>query len=166
MWNGKDKTKMQTILQLIDTAAKMNHSCVYDVEFHPSLVRVYIDSDTNGVSLDLCEKFMKNLLFLFQSEGMEDIECEVSSPGLERKLKKDWHFEAAVGKTVKVQTSQTIFCYDEKSGTKRQTKMLTGQLHKYQDQTLDISDGFLEWTVPLSIITKANVVFEDKLRKV
>ena len=166
MWNGKNKRRIQTILQLINTAAEMNNSSIYDVEFHPSLVRVYIDNGTDGVNLNLCEKFMKNLLFLFQSEGMDDMECEVSSPGLERKLRKDWHFKAAVGKTVKVQTSQPIFCYDEKSGKERQTKILTGQLHKYQNQSIDINDGVLEWTIPLNIITKASVVFGNKLQRV
>ena len=160
MEKGTNKKEIQTILQLINTAAKMNHSRVYDVEFSSSLVRVYIDNNTNEVDIDLCEKFMKNLLFLLQSEGMDDIECEVSSPGLERKLRKNWHFEEAVGKTVKIQTNEFIFCYDEKSGKKKQTKNLMGQLNKYQNQLIDIDDGFLKWTIPLNIITKANVVFK------
>ncbi len=171
MWNGKSNTvesrkRTQIILRLINTVAKMNDSRVYDVELHSSLVRVYIDNDTDGVNLNLCEKFMKNLLFLLHSEGMEEIECEVSSPGLERKLRKDWHFKSAVGETVRVQTNQPISCYDDRSGQKKQTKALIGQLHKYYNQTIDVNDGSLEWTIPLSIITRANVVFEDKSRKV
>ena len=87
--------KTQKITQLINTAGKMNNICIYDVEFKSSLVRVYIDNVEKHVDLHICEKFMKTLLFLLRSEKMEDVECEISSPGVERQLKKDWHFLTA-----------------------------------------------------------------------
>ena len=154
--------KRRKILQLIDTVGNINNTLIYDVEFKPSLVRVYIDSEKDYTDLNSCETFMKSLLFLLESEGMKDMECEVSSPGLERKLKKNWHFQAAIGKNVKVHTSQPVFCYDEKSEKKRKKTTLTGFLHKYQDNVINVRDGFLEWIIPLNIITKANIVFGTK----
>ena len=157
--------KKQKIIQLVSTAGKMNNICIYDVEFNPSLVRVYIESVEKHVDLHLCEKFMKALLFLFHSEKIEDMECEISSPGLERQLKKDWHFLTAVGKIVKIHTNQPVFCYDKKREKKRQATTLKGQLYKCKDNIINVNDGLLDWTVPLEVITKANIIFEDKKQR-
>lgn len=152
----------QKISQLINVAGKINNFCIYDVEFKPPFLRVYIDNETNSVDLNACEKFIRSLMFLFQSEGIKNMECEVSSPGLERKLKKDWHFLSSIGKIVRIQTSQPVFCYDKKLEKKRQKTILSGQLLKYEDNAIRINDGFLDWIIPLDIITKAHVVFKDK----
>ncbi len=154
------KKYSQKILQLIDLAGKMNNLLIYDVEFKPHILKIYITNKTDSVDLSVCEKFMKSLLFLFESEGMENIECEVSSPGLERKLKKDWHFMSAVGKEVQVHTSQPVVCYDEKSERKVQTTVLKGQLCSCRDNIVSLNDGFLNWTIPMNVIKKAHVVFE------
>ena len=152
----------QKISQLINIAGKMNHLCIYDVEFKPPILKIYIDNETHSIDLSVCEKFMRSLLFLFQSEGIKDLQCEVSSPGLERSLKKDWHFLSAIGKTIKIYTNKPVSCYDKKSEKKRQTTILNGQLCKYEDNVIKINDGFLDWIVPLNIVKKAHTVFKDK----
>ena len=154
------KKHSQKIPQLIDLAGKMNNLLIYDVEFKSSVLKIYITNKADSVDLNICEKFMKSLLFLFESEGMENIECEVSSPGLERKLKKDWHFTSAIGKKVQVYTNQPVVCHDEKSERKIQTTLLKGQLCDYKDNTISLNDGFLNWTIPTNIIKKAHIVFE------
>ena len=154
--------KKSKILQLIDTVGKIKKLCIYDVEFQLSIVRVYIDNETHSIDLNVCEDFMRTLLFLFQSEGIEDVECEVSSPGLERELKKDWHFQAAIGKKVKICTREPVFCYDKKSGKERKKTILNGRMHKYQNNVVSVDDGALEWTVPLDIIKKASILFDIK----
>ncbi|MDE0518630.1 MAG: hypothetical protein OXH36_03615 [Bdellovibrionales bacterium] len=150
------------ILQLVNTAGKMNHLRIYDVEFKASLVRVYIDNIERDVDLNLCEKLMKSLLFLFQSNNIEDVECEVSSPGVERSLKKDWHFLTAVGQTIKIRTSEPVFCYDKNQEKKRQATILSGQLCKCKDNVISVRDGLLDWTIPLDTVIKANIVFKEK----
>ena len=158
-FTSKKKSK---ILQLIDTVGKIKKICIYDVEFQSSVARVYIDNETHSIDLNVCEDFMKTLLFLFQSEGVDDVECEVSSPGLERKLKKDWHFQAAIGKKVRICTKEPVFCYDKELGKEREKTILNGRMYKYQDNVVSVDDGALEWTVPLDIIKKANVLFDIK----
>ncbi len=145
--------------QMINTAGKMNKVRIYDIEFKANLLRVYIASEKNPVDLNLCGKFMESLLFLLESEGMKNIKCEVSSPGLERFLKKDWHFLSAVGETVKIHTSQPVTCYDKKSEKKRQKTILYGKLCKFENNIISVNDGFLNWTIPVNIITKARTVF-------
>ncbi len=149
------------ILHLINTAGKINNLLIYDVEFKPMFLKVYISNQKGVVDLDICDRFMKSLLFLFQSEGIEDIECEVSSPGLERKLKKDWHFVSAIGQTIKIHTSEPVVSYDKNSEKKREAEILTGRLDKCQENTISMNDGCSDWTIPLNIITKAHVVFKD-----
>ena len=155
------RNSRQKILQLINVAGEMNNLCIYDVEFKSSFLKIYINNKIDSIDLSICEKFMKSLLFLFESEGLENIECEVSSPGLERQLKKDWHFLSAVGRAVKIYTSEPVVCYDERSEKKYQTTILHGQLCNYKDDTVSLNDGFLNWTIPLSIIKRAHTVFKD-----
>lgn len=155
------KKSIQKIFQLIDIAGEMNDLYIYDVEFKSSLLKIYINNKTDSINLQTCEKFMKSLIFLFQSEGIESIDCEVSSPGLERNLRKDWHYISAVGKTVKIYTKKPVICYDKKSEKEKQTTILYGQLCDYKDNTINVKDGFLNWTIPLNIIKKAHTVFKN-----
>ena len=149
----------QKAMELIQTAGKMNNTGIYDVEISPSLLKVFIDKQ-GPVDLKTCEKFMKSLLFLLQSEGMDNWECEVSTPGLERVLKKDGHFRSAVGKTIKIHTSQPVLRQSKKGKKSRQSRVLTGELCKYQGQTLLLKDGSAKLIIPLNIITKAHILFE------
>ncbi|MDE0119033.1 MAG: hypothetical protein OXM55_03380 [Bdellovibrionales bacterium] len=155
-------SQKKKVLQLVNTAGKMHYLRIYDVEFNSSLVRVYIDNVEKGIDLNLCEKLMKSLLFLFRANNMEDVECEVSSPGLERSLKKDWHFFTALGQTIKVRTSKPVFCYDKKQERKRQATLLSGQLYQCKDNVISVRDGLLDWTIPLNVVIKANIVFKEK----
>lgn len=69
------------------------------------ILRVYIDKD-GGVTLDDCEKVSKPL-----SRRLDEVDpipgsysLEVSSPGLERPLKKDSDFERFAGRLVHIST--------------------------------------------------------------
>ena len=156
------KQSNQKILHIINIAGKMNNLCIYDVEFKASLLRVYVDNEAGSVDLNICEKFMKTLLFLFESEGIKNKKCEVSSPGLERNLKKEWHFQAAIGKMVKIYTNQPVFCYDKNLEVEKKTTILNGQLFKFKNNQISINDGISNWIIPLNIIKKAHTVFVEK----
>lgn len=80
---------------------------VYDAEYkkegNENVLRIFIDSDS-GVTLDECEKVSRAL-----SDRLDELdpikgayELEVSSPGIERILKRDWHFDKAIGKKISV----------------------------------------------------------------
>ena len=156
--------KEQKMLKLVKTAGKMHKVCIYDVENKPSILKIYIDR-VPPVDLKTCEKFMKTLLFLLESEGMNNRECEVSTPGLERPLKKEGHFQSAVGQTIRVTTRQPMIRQDKKSGKSKFNQVVTGSLYKYQDQTLFLKDGGSQWIIPLNMITKAHIVFESQPKR-
>jgi ribosome maturation factor RimP len=111
----------------------------------PSTVRVFIDRDSGGVDLALCEQVTRELAALRDRYALE-----VSSPGLDRPLTKPRHFARVVGETVSVRTHEPV------DGR----KTFTGRLLHAGDEHIDIDqDG---QTVRLSYpeIRRSNLVFD------
>ena len=77
---------------------------LYDVEYDGRNLRVFIDMP-GGVTIDTCVE-VSNLLSL-RLDALDLIPhsyvLEVSSPGVERKLKTAEHFKKAIGKKIMVQ---------------------------------------------------------------
>jgi ribosome maturation factor RimP len=68
-----------------------------DVEHaQQGLLRVYIDSPA-GITIDDCEKVSRQLSHLLTVENVDYARLEVSSPGLDRPLKKPADFERFAG---------------------------------------------------------------------
>jgi ribosome maturation factor RimP len=67
------------------------------------LLRVFIDK-ANGVNVDDCARVSNHLTRLFAVEGIEFDRLEVSSPGLDRPLKRPADFRRFIGEkaTIKV----------------------------------------------------------------
>ena len=66
----------------------------------PERFTVYVDRE-RGVDLALCEKVTRVLWDYLQNYAVD-----VSSPGLERPLRKPEHFQRVVGRTVKLKTAE------------------------------------------------------------
>ena len=96
-----------TVLEISDSLAeKMNFSVVdaeYKKEGGMQILRVYIDKE-GGVDLDDCEKFSRALEEILDTEDPieEAYNLEVSSPGLDRQLKKEREFLHYIGRQVEV----------------------------------------------------------------
>jgi len=98
-------------IELIEAATKVaaSLSCfIYDVELKPGHVKVVVDKD-GGVDLDTLEEINKRLYV--QSDFLKIFDpkkhsLEVSSPGIERKLRTPEHFIKAVGQKIKVKLVQ------------------------------------------------------------
>ena len=73
------------------------------------VVRVTLDAD-GGVGVDRLAEFSRRLSRLLDEEDPIDgsYTLEVSSPGLERKLRRPRHFEKSVGREVKVKSRLQI----------------------------------------------------------
>lgn len=99
---------------------------IYDTEYKKEggsyVLRLYIDKD-GGVTIEDCENVSRELNpILDEKLGFisEPYMFEVSSPGMDRRLTRDWHFEKAVGKNVDVKTFAPI------NGSKAFTAKLLG----------------------------------------
>ncbi len=163
---------LEKIKSLADEVALRESCLVYDVEFAGGggarILRVYIDKDTEaGVSIEDCSNVSKGLNLLLD---VEDIipggrySLEVSSPGLERALKKDWHYSKVVGKTVSVKSFAPMLDFNAELPQLGKAKQIKGQLLEKTDSgikvNVELAGKPAEVYVPFVEIAKANVVFE------
>ena len=88
---------------------------LYDVLFFKEgpnkILRIVIDNE-KGISLDDCEKVNNEVKDLIDEEDLikEQYYLEISSPGIERLLRKDWQLKKFKGELVEVK----LFKKDEK----------------------------------------------------
>ena len=117
------------------------------------LVRVVIDAE-GGVDIDRVAELSRGISRLLQDEsgGFDDYPLEVSSPGLERKLRRPRHYEKSIGKDVKVKTSQAI----GGNHAHRGTLLEAGP----EDFTLSVAGE--ERTILYADVVTATTVFEWK----
>ncbi len=117
------------------------------------LLRVYIDKP-GGVTHQDCQLISTRLGALLDEEDTipgEGYTLEVSSPGVDRALKKPRDFERVVGKKVKVALREPI------AGQ----RWLEGMLAAFADDTLEIETAPSErLRIPLDQVQKANLKFE------
>src|SRR5918994_6133661 len=93
------------VLPLLDD----RHLELYDIEMQGPVLRVVVESsaeDTGGLDLDVLADATRAV-----SRALDEADpitgrytLEVTSPGLERALRRPEHFERAVGETIKVRT--------------------------------------------------------------
>ena len=115
------------------------------------VLRVFIDKEA-GVNLDDCEKVSRRL-----SSRLDDIDpvpgnysLEVSSPGLERPLTKDAHFQRFAGQLV------SIRAYAPYQG-KKQWK---GQLLGLEDDAIAVETDTGVIKIPRDQVAKVNLAIE------
>jgi len=129
-----------------------------DVEFVQSgrwTLRVYIDrvDGGGGVSVDDCTLISRRLddaLEMNQTVPHQFV-LEVSSPGIERRLRTAGHFSRYVGSRVFVQTHDLV--------DKR--RRVEGRLASVDGETITIElDEGGRWTAPLVAIQKAHLVVD------
>lgn len=98
---------------------------IYDVEFVKEgglyFLRIFADKE-GGIDLDTCEKISRELSAKLDEKDpiKQNYYLEVSSPGIERKLKTNEHFERYIGETIDIGLYKAI------NGAKQITGVLRG----------------------------------------
>ena len=116
-----------------DKIENMGYS-LYDVEYAKEgpnyYLRIFIDNE-KGIDLDDCEKVSNEINEKLDEADYikEQYYLEVSSPGIERVLRKDRHLEQNIGKQVEAK----LFKKDEKGN-----KNYTGELKAFDTDTVTI----------------------------
>ncbi|MCI8699912.1 MAG: ribosome maturation factor RimP [Clostridia bacterium] len=109
---------------------------LYDVEYvkegKDHFLRVYIDSQ-NGISLEDCEKVSNEINQPLDEANIiaDQYFLEVSSPGIERLLRKDKHLKDSIGKKVEVK----LFKKDEEGN-----KTYTGELKDFNEEKIKVEE--------------------------
>ena len=77
---------------------------IYDVEFKKEgsdyMLRVFIDRDEGGVNIEDCENVHRPLQDILEEKDVDYSYLEVSSPGIERQLKRQRDFDRYRGQKV------------------------------------------------------------------
>ena len=110
-------------------------------------LRVYVEKMDGTTTLDDCIDFSREI------DGIaDDLILEVSTPGVERRLRKPKDFVRFSGERINVQAKSNI------EGAKK----FIGKLEKFEDDTIFLLDDKLGKIVeiPLSKLKKANLIYE------
>lgn len=115
-------------------------------------VRIYIDNENTekGIDLDECTEVSRAVENQIDAIIEEKFFLEVSSPGLERPLKKEKDFIKFQGSKVSIKLKHKI---DEK-------KAFEGILKKYENGKIYVVTEEKEVEIPFEEIKKANLLFE------
>lgn len=114
------------------------------------LVRVTVDAP-GGIGVDRIAAISRGVSRLLDEEDPlpGSYTLEVSSPGLERSLRRPSHFAKAVGREIDIKTTEAI------EGAQRHR----GVLEQADDRSLRVVVDGTERTIPLASVTQAKTVF-------
>lgn len=141
----------ETLLKLLEPAIEALGYELVELEFPPHLLRIYIDRE-GGITVDDCEVVSR------QVSAVLDVEdpipgaytLEVSSPGLDRPLRKEADFIRFAGERAKVELALP------KDGRRR----FTGTLKGCEAGEVLIEVDGEDHRLPLADIDKARLVPE------
>jgi len=157
---------IEKLKSLADEVSRREGCLLYDIEFSANpknrVLRVYIDSESQGVSIDQCANVSRGLSLLLDVEDLipgGEYELEVSSPGVDRLLREPWHFKKSLGQFVKVVTLDPV----EDLG--REVRSFTGQLKSADDQACVFETDKGELRVPYGNIKRAQIAFDYKKKE-
>lgn len=133
-------------------------------------LQVFIDKD-GGAGIEDCSNVSRRLDEAL--EGQDDLipggpyNLEVSTPGIDRVLKKAWHFEKVVGKKIWIKTGAPFGTLGVTEPSLQNAKQVEAVLKAFENNTVVLENKKGDLNLPLANIEKAKVVFEmpKKLKK-
>lgn len=157
---------IQKIETLASQVAEREGVRIYDLEFaggtQGRVLRVFIDKE-GGVSIEDCANVSRGLNLLLD---VDDIipggryNLEVSSPGMERILRKPWHFTGAVGQKVWMRVTQPLETFGIQNKKFSAAKQLTETLQASDDSGVRLEMEGETVTIPYDAIEKAKTVVD------
>ena len=145
----------ESIEKIAEGLAEELNCEIADVEFVKEgsewFLRVFVDRE-NGVDLDFCELFSRRLSEILDENDpiTQAYRLEVSSPGIERPLKKEKDFVRFSGEKIKVNLFEAI------DGQKQ----LIGTLLRTENGEISLQAADKTYIIVLKNISKANLYWE------
>lgn len=117
------------------------------------ILRIVIDNQ-NGISFEDCEKVNNEITDLLDEADYikEQYFLEVSSPGIERVLRKTWQLKKYINCKVQV----NLFKKDENG-----FKEYIGTLNKVEDEYIIIEQNEIEYTLQRKNISQVKTIYEE-----
>ena len=141
---GRIETEVEKIVEGLLENTALELVAVDYVRERDWYLRVFIDKE-GGVDLDDCQDLSRKLEEILDAKDLIKTSyiLEVSSPGLDRELKKPKDFQREMGKDIDVSLFAPI---DGK-------KVVTGALNAYDGDTLQVGD----MAIPMDKVAKVNL---------
>ena len=129
------------------------YDVIYTKEGSNKILRIVIDSE-KGISLDDCEKVNNEIKETIDEANPieEQYFLEISSPGIERLLRKDWQLKKFKGTEVNIK----LFKKDENG-----KKEYIGTLGDITENTLDVEAEGENTTIDRKIISQVKTVYTE-----
>ena len=150
-------SKIEQIIYDMAKPIAEQHDCyIYDVEYVKEggayYLRVFVDKPQGGISIDECETVSRAISEVLDKRDpiKENYFFEVASPGIERKLRQEEHFERYMGELVNVGLYKAI------DGS----KVLHGKLTGFEDKIVTVETEDESVSLPLKETTYIKLHFE------
>ena len=141
---GRIEAEVEKIVEELLENTALEMVAVDYVKERDWYLRVFIDKE-GGVDLDDCQDLSRKLEELLDAQDLIKTSyiLEVSSPGLDRELKKPRDFQREMGKDIDVSLFAPL---DGK-------KVVTGPLSAYDGETINVGD----MAIPMDKVAKVNL---------
>ncbi len=154
---------LEKITPLIENTAMRYNLIPIEIDFSKEsgrwFLRIFLYSYERGVTLDDCEKISRSLSDFLDELIPVKYYLEVSSPGLDRKIKSNKEYLIFSGKTVNVKLKQPL--NDSDKGT--EIRHLIGKIIDFNESTgltIQKSDDNETIVIPKENILKAQLEIE------
>jgi len=140
------------IQEILEPLAKKRKYYVIDTTYKREggrlVLRIILDRE-GGITMDECAKLNEEISELLNTENLitEQYTLEVSSPGLDRRLKTDKDFKWAVGKRVKINTYGPI----------EGRSVFSGIMLGLREDSIVVEEDGVSTEIPIDKISKAKL---------
>ena len=106
------------------------YDIIYEKEGKDNYLRIFIDKENGVIDLNDCETVNNAINDILDEKDLikSSYMLEVSSPGLERRIRNDEHLEMNISKEVEVHTFKPI----------ENSKIIKGILNSFDDNTIEV----------------------------
>ena len=129
---SKIETNVENLIKpIVEEIGYKLYDVIYEKEGKDYFLRIFIDNE-KGISLEDCEKVNNAITGALDEKDYikEQYFLEVSSPGVERILRKDWQIKENIGQNVEVKLFKPL----------NGEKVITGTLKDLNNESIIIDD--------------------------
>lgn len=137
------------------------YDVIYEKEAQDYYLRIFIDTP-QGISLDDCEKVNDAITNMLDEANYikDQYFLEVSSPGVERLLRKEKHLQANLGKEIVLHLFKPISLEETNAKKKvKPQKQIEGILKQFDEHSITIEVPNEILTIERKNISKINLKF-------
>lgn len=145
----------EKVEKLIEPIIKKIGYELYDVEYAKEgknyFLRIFIDNE-KGIDLNDCEKVNDSITDILDEENYikEQYFLEISSPGIERILRKDKHLQQNIGQQINIK----LFKKDQNG-----KKEYTGELKEFNKENIIIQQEDNKFKIERKDITQIKTIY-------